>query len=239
MVGQLAPAYNTLARVITGLPKWTQLQFHLQEARMAPLDLLLDLASQRYGVRIILSLDDHPCQNKLLEFINTPAQPTKSVTGLNQIAQLLLELLGPNTKMENPGHQQLDPMEYPEIAQSSKEEEVGRHKTWACGISRDSILPYTDGSKGTDRTTSSAWHCVKGPQGTQLFQGHCQIGNKAAIKDRETHAIQEGLRRLVTSGTVDSEITLCADNPNALRALAGGPSAGREYIKACLEYVKI
>lgn len=35
------------------------------------------------------------------------------------------------------------------------------------------------------------------------------------------------------------EIFLCADSQNTLKALAGGPTAGREYIKGCLEDVNI
>lgn len=50
---QLNPAYNTIVRIITGLPKWTPIKFLLAEAYLLPLDLLLTQAAQSYAVRIL------------------------------------------------------------------------------------------------------------------------------------------------------------------------------------------
>lgn len=101
-------------------------------------------------------------------------------------------------------------------------------------MKEDTILRYTDRSKGMDGITTSAWYCVKGPRKLPLFRGHCQIVLRADIEDGEIHAIQEGLSLLAANRTTNCEIILRANNQNALRALAGGPSAGREYIKPCL-----
>lgn len=90
IIGQLAPAYNTLAMIITGLPKWTPLHFLLQEAGLPPLDYLLDLTSQQYSIRIILSPDDNLCKAKLLKFMKNPMIPPKPGTGLHCIADLIL-----------------------------------------------------------------------------------------------------------------------------------------------------
>lgn len=72
-----------------------------------------------------------------------------------------------------------------------------------------------------------------------LFQGHCQIWTKTDIEDGEINAIQEGLRCLIDPDANNRVIVLCADNQNAQKALAGGPTAKREYVKACLEDVNI
>lgn len=69
ILGQLATAYNTMARIITGLPKWTPMRFLLQEAGMPPLEYLLDLTSQWYGIRVLLNPDDHPCKQRLLSYV--------------------------------------------------------------------------------------------------------------------------------------------------------------------------
>lgn len=66
----IAPAYHTIARTITGLPKWTPSRILLPEAGLAPLDLLLDLHSTRYGVRILLATDDHPCKQTLRKHLS-------------------------------------------------------------------------------------------------------------------------------------------------------------------------
>lgn len=126
-----APAYNTLARIITGLPKWTLLRFLLQEAGLPPVDYLLDLTSQRYGIRIILSPDDHPCKTKVLEFMRKPTDPPKSGTGLHRIADLILELTRKDARLKDTIHHQLSLMSLSEIARSKKEQESLRHKKWA------------------------------------------------------------------------------------------------------------
>lgn len=90
------------------------------------------------------------------------------------------------------------------------------------------IILYTDGSNSSTGITSNAWHSTRGPTMATMFEGHCQIEPNADIEDGEIHAIQEGLRQLVNRNMANVTIVMYADNQNALRALAGGPTAGRE-----------
>lgn len=112
-------------------------------------------------------------------------------------------------------------------------------KTWALGIDEATILLYTEESKNSKETTSSAWRCNIGLGKKILLKGHCQVGDKAEIEDGEIHAIKEGLRIVCERNATNSEIVLCVDNQIALWALVGGPTTGYEYVQACLEDVKI
>lgn len=67
-----------------------------------------------------------------------------------------------------------------------------------------------------------------------IHRGDC-IGNRPDIEAREIPGIQEGVAELNARLTKDSEIDLCHDNQDALRALVGGLTAGREYVKECLK----
>lgn len=159
-------------------------------------------------------------------------------TGLQRIADRVNQLSAGGPEVEDPAHHTLPIMDPPEIPNDTKGKVAARHIAWTCNIPPETILLYTNGSKSTDGTTSRAWNCVIGPAEAPSFEGHCQIGSRSDIEDGEIHAIQEGLRCLVLDQTKDKTIYLCADNQNALRALAGGPTAGREYVKAGLEDVK-
>lgn len=100
IIDQVAPTNNTLARFITGLPKWTPLRFLLGEAGLHPLDLLLDQASQRYGIRIHLSPDDHPCKEPLLYFLGKNQKHVENGTGLQRIVDLLKRLTKNGPRLE-------------------------------------------------------------------------------------------------------------------------------------------
>lgn len=143
------------------------------------------------------------------------------------------------TRLEEATHHGLPWMTWPEIATTTKEAEAEAHETWARQTTPKDIRLYTDGSKISNGITGSAWYCVRGPLSVLLFQGCCQIGPQCDIEDREIQAIQEGPQQLVLRGETNASITLCVDNQNPLRALAGGPTAGREYIKHCLEDEKV
>lgn len=103
---------------------------------------------------------------------------------------------------------------------------------WTSTLPPETILLYNDG------TTTSAWHCVQGPQQMLLFEGCCQIDKHCDIEDGEIHAILEGLRALRDLSS-DWDIWLTVKNENAIIALAGGQSAGRQLMGECLEDVKI
>lgn len=102
-----------LTRIISGLPKWTLLRFLLHEAGLPPLDYLLDLNSQRYSIRVILSPYDHLCKTKLLMFVKNPTNPPKSGTGLRRIADLIMKLTGPDAPLEYATHHYLTLMDPP------------------------------------------------------------------------------------------------------------------------------
>lgn len=112
------------------------------------------------------------------------------------------------------------------------------HK-WLTTLVVGSILLYTGVSKTDNGRTSSAWSCKEATASglAPVFHGACCIGNRCDIQVRDIHAIQAGLRALVELGTRGRAEYLCADNQNALKALVGGPTTGREYVKECLKDV--
>lgn len=59
------------------------------------------------------------------------------------------------------------------------------------------------------------------------------------MEEMKLHAMHAGVRMLAASGTGDVSIDFCTNNQNALGALAGGPTVGREYQIECLKDVKI
>lgn len=91
ILDHIAPTYHWIARLITGLPRYSQLRFLLKEAGLPPLDLLLDSLARRDGVRVLRQNDDHPCKSTLLAKLNEP--PKKSTTGLHKISCSLRELI--------------------------------------------------------------------------------------------------------------------------------------------------
>lgn len=136
------------------------------------------------------------------------------------------------------------PLPPPAIGTGPKAKEAKEHNRWVQSLPPETVLLYTDGSKSADGTTSSAWRAVtttgdRRPPAT-LFEGKCQIGNKADIEDGEVHAIQEALHhRNQQAHIVPGLINLCIDNQNTVRALAGGLTAGREYVEKCLKEAEI
>lgn len=143
--------------------------------------------------------------------------------------------------MEDPTHQVLPLLDIPIISKEDKETEASIHKVWAASLPQGTTLLFTDGSKSSNGDTASAWHCTGREESrpAMLFKGACHIGNKANIKDTEIHAIQEGLHELTKKFKDAGQIYLCVDNQNALIALSGGPTGGREYVRECLEEAHI
>lgn len=136
---------------------------------MAPLEYLLNLTIQQYGIYIILSQDDHPCKQRVRKFIKGATTPAKPATGQRRIADLVLDLIGTGNPLEEATHHQKAPMDALQIGPNSKEDEAPKYKEWARQINKDTIRRYTDGSKGANGTTSSAGHCVRGRQMELIF----------------------------------------------------------------------
>lgn len=187
----------------------------------------------------MLSPDEHTCKNLLLYFLQKNQAHSQNGTGLERIADVLLRLTDNEPKLEAIGHNQLTSIKETKISIETKEETAPKYKRWARNIAPDTILLYTDGSNSSSGITSSACHCVRGPEIEALFSGQCQIGSRCGVEDGEIHAAWGRLTHLLENGVSNAKIYLCADNQNTLKALTGGPTAGSKYIKACLKDVKI
>lgn len=84
-------------------------------------------------------------------------QQPKNECGLVRIANLLLDIIADGPTLENTADNPLKTIDPPIIAGTSKEDESTKYQVWASNITEDTILLYTDGSKATEGTTSSAW----------------------------------------------------------------------------------
>lgn len=89
-----------MARLITGLPKWTPLRLLLAEAGLPPLHLLLDYFSQRYRMRILCNKDQHPCKKPLLKLLLQKRERSNGA-GLQTISDLLVEISPDPSKLQN------------------------------------------------------------------------------------------------------------------------------------------
>lgn len=127
----------------------------------------------------MLSPDEHTCKNLLLYFLQKSQAHSQNGTGLERIADVLLGLTNNEPKLEAIGHNQLTSIKETKISIETKEETAPKHKRWARNIAPDS-------SSGI---TSSACHCVRGPEIEALFSGQCKIGSKCDIEDGEIYAI--------------------------------------------------
>lgn len=70
-----------------------------------------------------------------------------------------------------------------------------------------------------------------------LFEGACEMGKHCDIEHGEIHAVLEALRQLRSLRLRKNDIYLCVDNQSTLKALASGPTVGREYVRKYLEDV--
>ncbi|KAL0630530.1 hypothetical protein Q9L58_010623 [Maublancomyces gigas] len=97
-----------------------------------------------------------------------------------------------------------------------------------------------DGSKGTNNNTATAWHCIQtGRSDKLLFEGKCNIGNKAGIEDGEIHALQEGQNNLRNTKENLGLIYLCVYNQKARKLLLGEQSSGLEFVRKGREEIEI
>lgn len=115
-----------IARTITGLPKWTPIKRLVKEADMPPLDLVLDNASQLYGTRVLLSPDNHPCIEQLLQLLQSNKSPTYG-TGLRRISDKMRLIIKDVGQLEHTEHHGLEPIATPTIAKRDKNTEVKAH----------------------------------------------------------------------------------------------------------------
>lgn len=132
-------------------------------------------------------------------------------------------------------------MTSPLIASDTKHHEAANHLKWLDSLPTGTILLSTHGSKTDTGRTASAWACKATTRGglKPIFHEACFLGTRYNIEDGKIHAIQEGLPALAGLGTSERPIDVTGDNQNALKALAGGPTAGGVYVKECRKDVKI
>lgn len=156
IINQLSPTYHTLARLITGLSKWTPIAIVLNQAGMSPLPLFLDKHSQKYCIRIHLSPHNHPCKETLLQHLRT-LQKRENLTGLRRIAHLLATIFEAGD-MEDRTISEKETLPAQTIANTSKEIERASHRAWSEQLPPGVTLLYTDGSKSDQGITASAWH---------------------------------------------------------------------------------
>lgn len=121
-----SPTYNRLARIITGLPRWTHIPKLLREAGLPPMEALLDNHSRQYGMRILLSDDTHPCKKRLLTILASP-QPDTTRCGLTRIGKLLQDVL-PCGRLEDTTTYTGGYLPQPDIRTDKKESEGKKHQ---------------------------------------------------------------------------------------------------------------
>lgn len=206
IVDQVAPTYHTMARTITGLPKWTPTHLLLKEAGLPPLDLLLDCKSQQYGVRVLLLPDTYPCKRALTLAMTQPS--SKNQAGFIRIAHLVQNKIVSRPRLESTQTNTFPLLPPPHVKTQMKNKETAAHQTWIATLPPGTILLYTDGSKSAKGETSSAWHCIEWEplRWTTLFEGKCSIGTQEDIEDGEIHAIQDGQRELAARGSKNCKI---------------------------------
>lgn len=86
------PVYNSLARIITRLRRWTHILELLSKAGLPPLDLLLDRKSRQYELPILLADDTHPCKKQMVAIFPKPQQDKNSCV-LTRIGKVLQDNL--------------------------------------------------------------------------------------------------------------------------------------------------
>lgn len=159
---QVTPAYHTMARLITGLPKWTPLKHLMREASLPPRNLYLHLLSQRYGACVLRQPDGHPCKELLLCALWHQGPHPRNGIGLDRIATLLLRIIGNPDALQCAGTPTQQYLPDPEIAKDSKYEVSKAQMEWIPQLPPQPILLYTDGSKDEQGRTASGWACLKG-----------------------------------------------------------------------------
>ncbi|KAL0630905.1 hypothetical protein Q9L58_010242 [Maublancomyces gigas] len=124
---------------------------------MAPIDLLLDKATQRWGLKILLSQDNHPCKRTPLALLRQNYPPRNSPV-LRQECHVMRQLIQTSSQLEDPTHHKLEWMTPPIIPRLDRTVEANSHMAWLKFIETRAILAYRDGSKETEGTTASACH---------------------------------------------------------------------------------
>ncbi|KAL0630849.1 hypothetical protein Q9L58_010300, partial [Maublancomyces gigas] len=128
---------------------------------MLPADLLLDKASQQYGVRTLHDNDDHQCKTRLLKALKRGV-PLRKGRGIQRNATLLLPIIqDADLLLEDSRDVNKSSLLPSPIIGVREEQEAKKHHAWIEGLPKDRILMYTDGSTVTDSTVAAAWHCVQ------------------------------------------------------------------------------
>lgn len=120
------------------------------------MDLLLDLHSRRYGVRILLAWDDLPCKHVLSRYLSHGTGNRKVGCGLRGISDLMQYMITAGRRIEAVAKPTLPWLTPPAIATTTKETEAAAHKEWAKVPKHTDIRLYTDRLKSADGNTATA-----------------------------------------------------------------------------------
>lgn len=113
---------------------------------MPPLNRILDYNTHRYKVRILLTKDNHPCKQLLLQEINTPQLPTHG-TGLRPVVDLLKEFTNKYTTLKDTTHHSIPVTEAPDMSDREKTQDATESQKWTWSLPDGTMLFYTEGSK--------------------------------------------------------------------------------------------
>lgn len=128
LLSRIPPTNHTIVHIITGLPNWTFLKKLLPEASLLPRELLLHFHPRRYGGRLLLAHDDHPCKQTLRDHIVNLRTTWKLGCDLRHIADLVQDMNPATRRLEDGSTHHLLWMELPDIPCSTNDAEATKHR---------------------------------------------------------------------------------------------------------------
>lgn len=158
IIANLNLTYHRVARLVTGLPSYTRTDKLLSTAGIPLLQALLDMKSNNYVIRILISPNDYP--NKTLLWTTRP----RVRVSMGPIKAFQTVIIPPRSRLEkNTAPLHFMPAEDIVITHGNKKSVATSHSTWLRVIPDGSIL-FTDGFRN-NTTSASGWYvgqCTNG-----------------------------------------------------------------------------
>lgn len=104
-----------------GSSRWTQLQTLLHQAGIPPLVLLLDQATRRYRIQVLLRPDLHPCKARLIALLATPQRTHQPGTGRRGVGDLVKDIYSRRNKLQDTSNHKLPGVTDLKISTDTKE----------------------------------------------------------------------------------------------------------------------